>query len=134
MTVFADCASDTNAPLSTSSEPPDIPFINSFFNIPAINGCSYYATTTATWTSVMPLRTGELIIPAYEGDNIQDFWNQTGAVWTLSTGNDSAEVAWDFPKYMEGGDNPSLFFTMAPKSTALNFTIPDWRGIRRYLR
>ena len=134
MTLFADCASDSYAPLSTSSTPPGIPFINSPFNIPAITGCSYYATTTATWTSVMPLMTGDLIIPEYVGENQQDFWNQTGAVWTLSTGNDSAEVAWAFPSYMEGGMNPSLFFTMAPKSTAFNFTIPDWRGIRRYLR
>ena len=134
MTIFADCASDTDAPLSTYSTPSDIPFINSAFNIPAITGSSYYATTTATWTSVMPLRTGDLIVPAYEGYNQQDFWNQTGAVWTLSTGNESAEVVWAFPQYMEGGMNPSLFFTMAPKSTAFNFTIPDWRGIRRYLR
>lgn len=134
MTVFADCASDKYAPLSTSSTPPGLPFNNPQFNIPAITGCSYYATTTATWTTEMPVRTGESIVPGYEGVNQSDFWNQTGAVWTFSTGNDSSNIGFEFPKYMEGGDNPSLFFTMAPSSTAFNFTIPNWIATRRYFQ
>lgn len=121
---------DMYAPLSTSSTPAGLPFNNPQLELPAITGCSYYATTTATWVSEMPVRTGELIIPSYQGVNVSDFWNQTGAVWTLSTGNDS-EVEFAFPSYMEGGDNPSLFFTMAPSSTALNFTIPDWIATRK---
>lgn len=78
----------------------------------------------------MAVRTGEIIIPAYNGENRSDFWNQTGAVWTFSTGNDS-QVAFDFPLYGDGGDNPSLFFTMGPSSTAVNFTIPDWTATRK---
>lgn len=78
----------------------------------------------------MAVRTGEIMVPGYVGENQGDFWNQTGAVWTFSTGNDS-QVAFEFPQYFEATYNASLFFTMGPSSTAVNFTIPDWTATRK---
>ena len=105
--------------------------VNPFLNLRAINNCSFNATTTATLIQTMDVRTGEIIVPGYKGKDDGDFWNETDALWTFTAGNNSKDVIFEFPKYMFGGDDPSLIFAMAPSSTAFNLTVPYFTGTRK---
>lgn len=132
MTVSADCAQDKYAPLTTSPVPYEIPEVNPIVQLPAMTGCSVNATSTTTFTTAFPVRTGFISFEEYQGLGQGDFWNQTDAAWTISIANDSkGDIQFDGPQFMDGDTGSTTQFTMAPIPTAFNLTVPSWYGTRK---
>ena len=132
MTVSWDCRSDKYAPITTSPAASELPIVNPIVQLPALTGCSANATSTTTWTSAFPVRTGEILIEEYQGVGQGDFWNNSDAVWTVFVANDTKnQIQFDFPSFMNGDTGSTTIFTMAPSSTGFNFTVPSYFGTRR---
>ncbi len=132
MTISWKCADDKYAPLTTSPVTAEIPLPNPIIQLPALTGCDANATSTTTFTSAFPVRTGFISFEEYQGLGQGDFWNQTDSYWTISIANDTDnDVQFVIQQFMNGDPGSTIIFTMNPASKAFNLTVPSWFGTRK---